>query len=198
MTDPTPFVPSKLSGGSGGIFIINSQSTGVVVIKTTGQVFQEVYGLHLGKADFAHQFFISLGQAFSSSFCSPFPFRVTSVVVFYHKTEQFQQIIGHLKRLSPLRSGGLNTDIHKIQRLSEQKYFSDFILVFTPSHLEVIEYVDGLTFRASEGKAKAIFGNPLTFTKLGSIIAYDMLINNWDRGRAIFAAFQLSSVLSLC
>lgn len=39
---------SRIEGGSGGVFILCSASSGVLVAKSGGQVFQEAYALQLG------------------------------------------------------------------------------------------------------------------------------------------------------
>jgi hypothetical protein len=50
------------------------------------------------------------------------------------------------------------------------------------SHIEIVEYIRGITFREAEPHGKKVFEDPLTFQKLGSVIVFDILLNNWDRG----------------
>jgi len=81
----------------------------------------------------------------------------------------FHAIINSLNCLEPRHSGELGLDLPKILRLSQQ------------NHIEIVEYIRGITFREAELQGKEIFENPLTLQKLGSVIVFDILINNWDR-----------------
>lgn len=48
----------------------------------------------------------------------------------------------------------------------------------------MMEFVVGTTFRyLTMEQAHATFTKPITFDKLASIIVFDVLLNNYDRGK---------------
>eukprot|EP01126_Amoeba_proteus_P063162 TRINITY_DN8672_c0_g1_i6.p1 TRINITY_DN8672_c0_g1~~TRINITY_DN8672_c0_g1_i6.p1 ORF type:complete len:305 (-),score=67.67 TRINITY_DN8672_c0_g1_i6:35-949(-) len=128
-----------------------------MVVKSAGQVFQEVYALELGSL---------LNTLFDGDKHVYFP----KVVVVARESDAYFHIITSLNILEPKRTGGLGIDANKINRLSLQ------------NHIELMEFVEGTTFRyLTLEEAHMVFEIPTTFHKLGSLLAFDILINNYDR-----------------